>query len=101
MRGHGGRFQRAHDIVLDVCSGQWAAKVHSTTSTGAPMVEDVWHEIEECERWLAELRRPKMPPFNLAEVTRIAVGQLPWVWQSKAVLASLHFTKTDTAEATS
>ena len=86
-------FEKATGLVLNVCSENWRfpdkSAYNATPGQGeAPDEEgELRRQIEECERKLADLRGPMVPPFSGAAVTQFAAGSLPWIWQRDAVAA--------------
>ena len=81
-------------LVLDVTSGEWIRKGTDIPASASfddaqfAGEADLQSQIDECERCLQELRGPRVPAFSHEAMTRLAGGQLPWVWQQDAVMLS-------------
>ena len=92
-------------FVFDVICGEWIRQ--GTDASASASSDDTQFvgeahflsRVDECEHRLQELRGPRVPAFPHEAMTRVAGGQLHWVWQRDAVHALQRFVKTDPSKA--
>ena len=90
-------FERSSNLRLDVEAAAWRAvpqpsppareqpegppRGHQPQEPQEPKETAEQAEIRQLEARIRELQLPKVPPLSEGELTKIACGQHPWLWQ--------------------
>jgi hypothetical protein len=98
-------YERATGLSLDLKDGQWKPLTsnwppdcNTDFATSGSDEADLRRQIDECERKLADLRGPSVPPLSMGALNQISETPLPWVWQRDSFLALLKYLKSEPAQ---
>ena len=101
-------FERSSNLRLDVEAAAWRAVPQPSPpareqpeepprdhQSQEPKETAEQAEIQRLEARIRELQLPKVPPLSEGELTRIASGQHPWLWQQELIQALNAWLKTE------
>ena len=101
-------FERSSNLRLDVEAAAWRAAPQPSPpareqpeeplrdhQSQEPKETAEQAEIRRPEARIRELQLPKVPPLSEGELTKIASGQHPWLWQQELIQALNTWIKTE------